>query len=55
MKNYAIEYPHCQAKLQSSDELVGSEVKCPVCEHTFVATAPASPEEKDTGGGFPVE
>src|SRR5438093_1489842 len=31
--------PSCERPLRVPDELLGQQIKCPACEHTFVATA----------------
>jgi predicted Zn finger-like uncharacterized protein len=41
--------PSCERPLRVPDELLGQQVKCPACQHTFEATAvesPSAPEDQ---------
>jgi predicted Zn finger-like uncharacterized protein len=40
---HLIECPECGTKLQVPEELLGSQVQCPECKHTFAAALPEEP------------
>lgn len=53
MPSELVSCPECQRKLRVPDDLIGKNVKCPTCGHTFVADPvsqapppPPPPEEK---------
>jgi predicted Zn finger-like uncharacterized protein len=55
MASELVSCPECQRKLRVPDNLIGKQVKCPTCGHTFTADPvaqapppPPPPEEKPT-------
>lgn len=40
---HTIHCPECGEALQVPDELIGTAVQCPKCQHAFAAVAPAKP------------
>src|SRR6266542_4416996 len=40
---HLIACPECDKPLQAPEELLGKEVQCPECQHTFTAILPEAP------------